>query len=154
MQTPEEGEGWQKAKKGKTTGKSNEKKAAGHTQDHTSSSSKSNQEASNLDPVIIPNNEEIQISNEPAGKELNSESTKRKQIGSQSANREATATLEPGEIPQTVPDPSLATEALGSTKEASAEHLPDSDPGEESDEGASSSSLHIIPIKNPRGRCW
>ena len=61
-------------------------------------------------------------------------------------------TLEPGEIPQTVPCPSLATEALESSKEASADHLPDSDPGEESDEDSSTSSRHATPIKNPRGR--
>ena len=47
----------------------------------------------------------------------------------------------------------MAVEAPGTSKEAN-EHtlLLETDPGEETDEGASSSSLHAIPIKNPRGR--
>ena len=98
MQASEEGEGWKKVKKGKTTGKSNEKKTTRSMQYHTSSSTKPNQEATNLNPVIIPNDEEVQIINEPAGKEPISESIKRKQKGSHSANREVVETLEPGEI--------------------------------------------------------
>ena len=57
--------------------------------------------------------------------------------------------LEPGEITQHL----MGAEAPGSPKETNEELLLlESDPGEETDEGASSSSLHTIPIKNPRGR--
>ena len=47
----------------------------------------------------------------------------------------------------------MATETPGTSKEENEDLLLlETDPGEESDEGSSSSSLHTIPIKNPRGR--
>ena len=61
--------------------------------------------------------------------------------------------LEPGEIPQINPTSLMEADALGSSKEANEDPiLLEMDPGEETDEGASSRSLHTIPIKNPRGR--
>ena len=69
--------------------------------------------------------------------------TRRKEVESQHADP-----LEPGEIPQL-----REVEAPGSSKEANEDPLlPETDLGEEMDEGSSSSSLHTIPIKNPRGR--
>ena len=61
--------------------------------------------------------------------------------------------MEPGEIPQFNPVTLMEAEAPGSSKEANEDPLLlEMDLGEEMDESASSSSLHTIPIKNPRGR--
>ena len=61
--------------------------------------------------------------------------------------------LEPGEITQINPTSLMEADAPGSSKEANEDPLLlETDPTEETDEGASSSSLHTIPIKNPRGR--
>ena len=47
----------------------------------------------------------------------------------------------------------MAVEAPRTSKEENEDPLLlETNPGEETDEGASSSSLHVIPIKKPRGR--
>ena len=74
-------------------------------------------------------------------------------MGNRPSSKEDADPLEPGEIPQPDPGVSTATETPGTSKEANEDPLLlETDPGEESNEGSSSSSMHTIPIKNPRGR--
>ena len=80
--------------------------------------------------------EEIQTEHPPSSKEVESQ---------------AVDSLEPGEIPNA--DPVEPTSAGTSSKEANeGPSLLEMNPGEDSDEDASSSSLHAVPFKNPRGR--
>ena len=61
--------------------------------------------------------------------------------------------MEPGEIPHSDPVVSAATETSEPSKDTNEDHLLlETDPGEDTNDGASSSSLHAVPFKNPRGR--
>ena len=61
--------------------------------------------------------------------------------------------MEPREIPHSIPRVSPEADNSGPSKESSVDpYQLESEPGEESDEGDSSSSLQEIPIKNPRGQ--
>ena len=121
-------------------------------QNHMASSTKMNQAGTNITPTVIPDDEEPQQINEQTRKEPTFESNKSNPKGNQPANREDTESLEPGEIPHQDSGVLMATEAPGSSKEASIDHHLETNPDEEADEGSSSSSLHATPIKNPRGR--
>ena len=79
------------------------------------------------------------------------------QTGNFSRNKETTPRsedpLELGEIPQSDPRAYSAAATSDPSKEASVDPLQlDSDQGEETDEGDSSSSLPTNPFKNLRGR--
>ena len=119
---------------------------------HTTSSTKTNQAATNIAPTATPNDEDLHQINDPTEKEPTAESNKSIPKGNHSAAREDAESLEPGEIPYLDSGVLMATEAPGSSKEASADPQLETDPDEDSDEGSSSSSLHATPIKNPRGR--
>ena len=145
IQVHEEGEGWQKVKKGKTSNKNKEKKTGGDMQNQPVSSN--NQEATKSAPIVIQEAEELGKASDPAGK----------QTGNQPSNKEtelhSADPLEPGEIPQSIPRASSAAEIYGPSKDTSEDPLLlESDPSEETDELDSSSSLPAAPIKNPRGR--
>ena len=61
--------------------------------------------------------------------------------------------MEPGEIPQSDPVVSIAADPFGPSKDTNEDPLLlETDPGEDTDDGASSNSLHAVPFKNPRGR--
>ena len=89
------------------------------------------------DPVSV-SIEEIQTKNQPSSKEVESQ---------------AADPLEPGEIPHSDPVVSMAADTSGPSKDTNEDPLLlEMDPGEDTDDGASSSSLHAVPFKNPRGR--
>ena len=120
-------------------------------QTQPSSTNKPSKEASKEDPIVIPNPKEHQDPN-PNGKNQTTVSDEpqspkqpnRKESRSQNADQ-----LEPGEVNQ----PLVGVDNPGSPKEVNEDLLMlDSDPGEETDEGASSSGLYSIPIKIPGGR--
>ena len=67
IQSPEEGEGWQKVKKGKTNANNPEKRTTMDMQTQPSSTNKPSKEASKEDPIVIPNPKEHQDPN-PNGK--------------------------------------------------------------------------------------
>ena len=70
IQIPEEGEGWQKVKKGKTASKPQEKKTSGDMQKNSqpSTSNKPSQEATKAAPIVIQVAEDPQKANDPAEK--------------------------------------------------------------------------------------
>ena len=151
MQDLEEGDGWQRVKKGKSTSKAQEKKTTEDMQKNNtpSSSNKSPQEASKELPAVI------QKDSTPSGKEPASASVEEIPSGLNSGNREVEshAPLEPGEIP--LSDPGDLKAAFHSETSRGTNEEPlllETDPGEDSDEGDSSSSMHTIPFKNSRGR--
>ena len=116
-----------------------------------SSSNKLPQESSKEDQIVTPNPKEQQDPN-PNGKQpatISDEPQTSKQPNSKEIRNQNTDQLEPREITQY----QMGAENPGSPKEANEDPLLlDSDPGEETNEGASSSGLQSIPMKIPRGR--
>ena len=109
--------------------------------------SSNNQEATKSAPIVTQEVEDPGKASDPAGNQTGN------QLSSKDIDPQVADLLEPGEIPQTEPGVSTAVETAGPSKETSEDPLLlETDPGEETDEGASSSNLHAIPIKNPRGR--
>ena len=148
-QSSEEGEGWQKVKRGKSNAKNPEKRTTTDMQNLHASTNKPSKEGSKEDPIAIPNEHQDPIpngKNQISGSDepQSSKQTNTKESGSQKDDQ-----LEPGEINQ----PLVGAAIPGSPKEVNENLLMlDSDPEEESDEGASSSGLYSIPLKVPRGR--
>lgn len=61
--------------------------------------------------------------------------------------------MEPREIPQSDQVVTTAADTSVPSKDTNEDPLMlETDPGEDMDDGASSSSLHAVPFKNPRGR--
>ena len=145
----EEGEGWKKSKRGKTNGKNPEKRTNLDMQNLHANTTKPSIEGSKEDPSTIPNEHQdpnLNEKNQAKGSDepQSSKHTNRKEAGTQIDDQ-----LEPGEINQPLEGAAL----LGSPKDANEDILMlDSNPEEESDEGASSSGLYSIPPKVPRGR--
>ena len=109
--------------------------------------SSNNQEASQAAPIVIQDAEEPGKANDLAGNETGN------QPSSKETEPQVADPLEPGEIPQSDPRVSTAVETFGPSIETNQDPLlPETDPGEEFDEGDSSRSLPAAPIKNPRGR--
>ena len=121
-------------------------------QNQPSNSNKTPQESTKEAPIVVPNPKEQQEPRNQNGKaptNVSDEPQSTKHPSRKEAEPQIADQLEPGEITQHL----MGAEAPGSPKETNEELLLlESDPGEETDEGASSSSLHTIPIKNPRGR--
>ena len=100
--------------------------------------------------------EDPQKANDPAEKDPGSVSIEEIQIEQQPSSKEvesqAADPLEPGEIPISDPVVSTAAYTSGPSKDANEDlSLLETDLGEDTDDGASSSSLHVVPFKNPRG---
>ena len=118
-----------------------------------SSSNKPTQEATKEAPIVIQDAEEPQKVSNPAGKDpvsviIEEIHPSRKEVESQAADP-----LEPGEIPHFDLVVSAAVGTSDPSKDTNEDPLLlEMDPGEDTDDGASSSSLHAVPFKNPRGR--
>ena len=70
IQVPEEGEGWQKIKKGKSASKSQGKKTSRDMQkNQPSTSNKTPHETTKADPIVIQAAEDPMKANEPSGKD-------------------------------------------------------------------------------------
>ena len=107
-------------------------------------SSSSFQEAIKTTPIVIQEEEDPGKASDPAGIQT-SNPLKEKEVVSH--NEEP---LEMGEIH---PRASSPVDPPSPLKDSSVDPLLlDSDQGEETDEGDSSSSLSTVPFKNPRGR--
>ena len=121
-------------------------------QNQPSNSNKTPQESTKEAPIVIPNPKKQQESRNQNGKaptNVSDEPQSTKQPSRKEVEPQIADQLEPGEITQHLG----GTDSPGSPKETNEDLLLlESDPGEESDEGTSSSSLHTIPIKIPRGR--
>ena len=111
-----------------------------------------NQETSLIEPIIIHDAEETR-----AEESRKTNCPVENQSGNQPSHNEtgtqSSDPLEPGEIPHS--NPRISSEAVISepAKETRIDpSLLESNPGEDSDEGDSSSSLPAALIKNPRGR--
>ena len=159
IQIQEEGEGWQKVKKGKMDSKAQEKKTSGDMQKNNQPPSSNNppQEATKEAPIVIQDAEEPQKVSDPAGKDPVSVSIEEIQTENHPSSKEvesqAVDPLEPGEIPHSNRVVSAVADTSGPSKDTNEDPLLlETDPGEDMDDGASSSSLHAVPFKNPRGR--
>ena len=121
-----------------------------------SSSNRSPQEATKEMPVVIQKEKDPQKDSTPSGKEPASISVEEIPPGLHSGNREVDShadPLEPGEIP--LSDPGDLKDAFQPEPSRGTNEEPlllKTDPGEDTDDGDSSSSLHTIPFKNSRGR--
>ena len=122
-----------------------------------STSNKPSQEATKEAAIVIQDAEEPHKVSDPARKDPISVSIEEIQTENQPSNKEvesqAADPLEPGEIPHFDPVVSTAPDTSGPSKDTNEDPLLlETDPGEDTDDGASSSSLHAVPFKNPRGR--
>ena len=118
-------------------------------QNQPSISNKTPQESTKEAPIVIPNPKEQlepRIPNGKAPSNVNDETQSSKQLSRKEAEPLIADQLEPGEITQHL----MGANTPGSPKETNEDLLQlESDPGKETNEGASSSGLHTISIKIP-----
>ena len=115
------------------------------------------QEARKEAPIVIQDAEEPQKVSNPAGKDPVLVSIEEIQTENQPSSKEvesqAVDPLEPREIPHSNPVVSTTADTSKHSKDTNEDPLLlETDPGEDTNDGASSSSLHAVPFKDPRGR--
>jgi hypothetical protein len=152
-QPEEEGEGWQRVKRGKASSKPNEKRAPSnaHKSDPKAPSKEPAQSQAMIQqPVTAALGASSSVVNAPEATlviVIRESTPPDLGIPVETQDTQGATSLEPGEIQ---PEPANPLSGSSPTRGEAEE---DSDPGGDTDEGSTESgSPHATPVKNPRGR--